>query len=81
MLILSLLHHKKNYDKIKQKKLIYACSYIKNEQKNIHVQPANPRSKILPSVHFSDVMALHQTYYRATEEIRQRQTEDKEKGH
>jgi len=50
----------------------------------VHCKAVFPFDNHIPGLksylqyYFSDVLALHQTYYRATEEIRQRQTENKE---
>ena len=51
----------------------------------VHCKSVFPFNSQIPALksylqyYFSDVLTLHQTYYRATEEIRQRQTESKEK--
>lgn len=53
----------------------------------VHCKSVFPFNSHIPALksylqyYFSDVLAVHQTYYRATEEIRQRQTQDKEKVH
>ena len=60
--------------------------YSVDENENrvgVHCKSVFPFNSYIPALksylqyYFSDVLALHQTYYRATEEIRQRQTEGK----
>ena len=64
--------------------IMYSVDETENRV-GVHCKSVFPFNSHIPALksylqyYFSDVLALHQTYYRATEEIRQRQTKDKEK--